>query len=466
MNLSLPALMTVSFGLLLGLPANQERAKGDEPPKAGFAKVCITPPIGTTMYGFGSRDRDHGCVGVHDDLFVRALYVSHRGEEAIIMGFDLLFFGRDDADRFKRAVADRLDVSLRQILLNCSHTHCGPMVGTTWAYADYGHGAAERPYQDELEKKIVEAAELAKGRAVAVTVWTGAGESSLPVSRRKPDGQGGIRWAPYHDGVTCNHLPVALFKDAGSKPVCLLFSISCHPSTIGGFELSADYPGPAMDLLDEHLGSECSLFLQGAGGDTKASVIGQGERWSSGPWEKVAEAGRLVAGEVIQVLKAGLAPVQPAIRSSLVETQWPLQPTPDRAELDTIASDKNQNEIKRLWAKRQIEHLDRGQKLRARMPVLLHGIQLGDGCRLIGLEGEAVAGLGLHILEYYNERGVTFPLGYCDGMQAYLPTSAMIDEGGYEVVSYHEYGQPAPLAKGMETIITNGLRQMRKDGVE
>jgi hypothetical protein len=42
----------------------------------------------------------------------------------------------------------------------------------------------------------------------------------------------------------------------------------------------------------------------------------------------------------------------------------------------------------------------------------------------------------------------------------------MIDEGGYEVLSYHEYGQPAPLAKGMEAIITNGLTQMRKDGVE
>ncbi|MFO7976363.1 MAG: hypothetical protein R6V12_17210, partial [Candidatus Hydrogenedentota bacterium] len=31
---------------------------------AGFARVDITPPVGTTMMGFGARDMDHGCTGV------------------------------------------------------------------------------------------------------------------------------------------------------------------------------------------------------------------------------------------------------------------------------------------------------------------------------------------------------------------------------------------------------------------
>ena len=69
------------------------------------------------------------------------------------------------------------------------------------------------------------------------------------------------------------------------------------------------------------------------------------------------------------------------------------------------------------------------------------------------------------VLEHYADKGVTFPLGYCDGMRAYLPTSAMIDEGGYEVVSYHEYGQPAPFARGMERIITEGMYEMQQHGI-
>jgi hypothetical protein len=433
--------------------------------EAGFAKVRITPPLGAAMYGFGSRDRQQGCEGVHDDLFVRALYLSHDGAEALIMGFDLLFFGREDADRYKTAIANRLDLLPEQILLNASHTHCGPVVGTTWGYAAYGVAADDPGHRDALQRAIVQAALRARERAVQVTVWAGAGRTTLPVSRRKPDGEGGILWAPHPDGVTCDHLPVCLLKGDDGPPVCLLFSVSCHPSTIGGFQISADYPGPAMDMLDERLGAECSLFLQGTGGDAKASVIGRGEKWRSGTWDEVARAGRIVAGEVLRTIEAGLAPVEPGIHCSLIEMQWPLQPAPDRAALDSMASGDAAKEIQSLWAARQIERRERGQTPRTHVPVLLHGIQLGAGLRLIGLEGEAVAGLGLHILAHYQGRGVTFPLGYTDGMQMYLPTSAMIDEGGYEVVSYYEYGQPAPAAKGMEAIMTSALEQMRAEGI-
>ena len=248
--------------------------------------------------------------------------------------------------------------------------------------------------------------------------------------------------------------------------MCLLFSVSCHPSTIGGFEISADYPGPAMDLLDTHLGAACSLFLQGAGGDTKACVIGEGEKWRGGTWEEVAKAGKIVADEVIQVLDAGLTEVKPGIHSALEEMQWQLEPPPSRADLEAMAADQQGKETQRLWAQRQIERLDRGQALRTHAPVLLHGIQLGTGLRLVALEGEAVAGLGLYMLDFYKGRGITFPLSYTDGMAMYLPTSAMIKEGGYEVVSYHEYGQPAQLTEGMEEAIGKGLEKMKSAGVK
>ena len=57
---------------------------------AGFSKVCMTPPPGTRMMGFGSRDRGPGCESVRDDIFVRALYLSHGDEQAVILSFDIL----------------------------------------------------------------------------------------------------------------------------------------------------------------------------------------------------------------------------------------------------------------------------------------------------------------------------------------------------------------------------------------
>ncbi|HVF09887.1 MAG TPA: hypothetical protein VNA16_03745, partial [Abditibacteriaceae bacterium] len=58
-----------------------------------------------------------------------------------------------------------------------------------------------------------------------------------------------------------------------------------------------------------------------------------------------------------------------------------------------------------------------------------------------------------------------FPLGYTDGTQLYLVTSTQIDEGGYEVESYTEYGFPAPLAKGTEAILQQTLAQLREQGI-
>ena len=55
--------------------------------EAGFASVCINPPLGTPVLW----EETGGCEGIHDDIFVRALYLSHDGVDALILGFDVVF---------------------------------------------------------------------------------------------------------------------------------------------------------------------------------------------------------------------------------------------------------------------------------------------------------------------------------------------------------------------------------------
>ena len=433
--------------------------------RAGFARADITPPLGTTMMGFSSRDIAHGCDAVHDPLFVRALYVEHEAEQALIMGFDLCFLGREEADRYKGAIGRRLDLLPRQILLNTSHSHTGPSVGR-WAFADYN--PPDRLYLDELERACVAAACDAHGALREATLWAGTTTSDVPVSRRKIDEHGKAQWGVNPDGVVCDTLPICLLEDRAGEPLCLLFSVSCHPSILAGFEISAEYPGVAMDRLDAHLGTECSLFLQGTGGDAKPSCIGNRERWRSGDHADVAKAGGQAAHEVIAALDAGLTQVAPKLTSASEEMLWPLQPAMDRAGFQAIADSEpsgTSHELRRLWAQRQIERMDRGQALASHAPIAAHGVQLGHGLRIVGIEGEAVAGLGLRILDFYSD-GVTFPLGYTDGAQLYLPTESMLAEGGYEVDSYYEYGFPAPFAPGFEVVLMDTLETLRSRGVE
>ncbi|HOF39145.1 MAG TPA: hypothetical protein PLD73_03660 [Candidatus Hydrogenedentes bacterium] len=434
---------------------------------AGFAREDITPSLGTTMMGFGTRDMEHGCTGVHDPIYTRALYLEHGGEAALIMGYDMCFLGREDADRFKGAVGRVMDLLPRQIFLNTSHNHVGPKAGT-WYSA--GYEAPDRDYLNQLEQATVKAALAARAQARPVNMRAGVTTSELPVNRRRRMPDGSIQNRPNPGGPTYNKLPIVLFEDPSGEVVCLLFSISCHPSMVSGWEISAEYPGAAMDRLDAHFGAPCSLFLQGVGGDAKPLVIGRDtESWIPGTWELMGEAGAIVAGEVLDAVGKGLAPVAPALASASEEMRWALEPAPGREFFEDIAANAPEEgrarDVKFMWARKTLEDLERGLPLPTDVPLLLHGIQLGDQLRIIGIEGEALHGWGYFIEDFYGKKGVTIPLGYTDGQGMYLPLTEQLPEGGYEVISYWEYGYPSSLAPGMEEKVREALAALQNRGI-
>lgn len=425
--------------------------------KAGFARRTINPPLGMEMEGLGQKG---GCQTIHDDIFVYALYVEHEGSPALILSYDLLFFERGQADRLKGAIGRKLDLPFSRILLNTSHSHAGPRI-TRWFYSP----GVDPLYMDRVEAATVEAAAQAAAEARAVTMHAGVAPTAVPVNRRKPDPQGRILWAPYRAGEICEPIPFCVFTDAAGGVVSVMFCVSCHPSMVHSLDISAEYPGAAVRRLNAYFKTTGAMFLQGAGGDAKPRQIAQGEeRWRAGTWEEVEEAGREVAETVIAAVQRGLAPVTPDIRTHVAEMQWALQPLPDRAALEKAAADDTVRHKQRMsWGREMLERLDRYGGLPTHVSIGLHGLQIGRGVRLIGLEGELVADLGNLILREYD-RGITFPLGYVDGCQLYLPSDRLIDEGGYEVHSFWEYHWPAPLAKGVDASLRRALQTMKESG--
>src|SRR5688572_10608255 len=178
--------------------------------KAGFARSIITPPLGTTMLGFGDRDQRGGCGEIHDDLFVRALYLEHEGREVIILAFDLIFFSRAIANRYWGAIGRRFGFAPHQVLMNTSHTHSGPDT-VCWAWRGYT-SAPDPAYLDDLEYSILDTIVCARDTAREATLRAGATHSKLPMSRRKPNANGGVDWAPYPEGKVCDALPLCLIE--------------------------------------------------------------------------------------------------------------------------------------------------------------------------------------------------------------------------------------------------------------
>jgi hypothetical protein len=193
-------------------------------------------------------------------------------------------------------------------------------------------------------------------------------------------------------------------------------------------------------------------------------VIGDGQEWRRGNWADIEDAGCMVAREVMGVIEDGLTPVESGLGAHAVEMRWPLEEPMGRDALKALANRPDTYLLLRLWAERQLARLDRGESLPRSVAITAHGMQLGRGVRMLGLEGELVAGLGLLIRSVYAS-GVTFALGYTDGAQLYLPTEAMLEEGGYEVDSYYEYGFPARLARGLEGVLRSALDEMCAHGI-
>jgi hypothetical protein len=216
------------------------------------------------------------------------------------------------------------------------------------------------------------------------------------------------------------------------------------------------------------IGHPCSLFLQGCGGDSRPSTVNLGDQWHfNATYAEVEAAGAILAKETGAVLDKGLKQSPAKLRSALVETQWPLTPRPDQQRLQADIDNPQTTpaaELKRIWAKRQMRNLMHRGKLADTCPVLIQAIQLGQDVRLVAIEGEPVADHGLHILKFFKD-GVTFPLGYANGEAAYLPSSRMLPEGGYEVHSFWEYGHPSQLDAGMEGILENTLLGFMKLGM-
>jgi hypothetical protein len=87
-------------------------------------------------------------------------------------------------------------------------------------------------------------------------------------------------------------------------------------------------------------------------------------------------------------------------------------------------------------------------------------VSVGQHLKLVTFQGEPVAELADKVRALTDSPLSTFILGYTNGLLGYLPTDAMIQEGGYEVESSHlVYHTPSPFEQGAETLFKEAVEQ-------
>lgn len=433
--------------------------------RAGTARRRITPPTGIPMGGFGFRD--HGADGVRDDLFVRCLWLEEEatGNRLLILALDVHALDDATVTAWKASIERQWGVPPSAVLLSATHSHSGPLMVDRC----YGDAGADQDYLARLHTRVLEAVAEAAQTEADCTLAFGRGEQFLGISRRRPT-ENGIRFSPYPEGYVERDLPVIQVRDARGGTLCILFSAAAHPSLLTDYLFSAEYPGAACRFIEQAAeGRALALFLQGACGEIKVNTNADTRRstWTKGSGATVERAGRLLADAVLQTLADDMAPVQPHLTFALKIAALPLALPDDPAAYYASlcaprAAHPFASDTVRLAARRWAEHhrarLQRGESIPRTLACPVQRIGLAEGVEMIAVAGELTSGLARILRRSLPDPAPIF-LGYANGMLGYLPSEAMLPEGGYEVFDSIFYFPhlPGPLAPGLEAALVAAI---------
>ena len=411
--------------------------------KIGIASIDITPQQPVWLTGYGNRD--HKSEGVYQSLIAGAISIAGETDEVLILTADLIGYDLAYAAATKHRIAESTGLLPHQVILTATHTHCAPFF-----YPMAMPGEVEGTYAEFLLNQLVQVAVSAKNRQVEGTVAFSRGRSEFGVSRRLPDGKGGVLFAPNPDGPMDRDLDTLWFSNASGELIGSLTIFGCHPTSRGGYLIGGDYPGFLCRALSEHTGAP-SFFSTGCAGNIRPWFKGKNEGFNTPSLEELELASQRIATEVMESRQDTVSVSAEELSITSEFHHLPYAELPDDATFRDKAENHTNPFIKH-WASEMLKLSEAGG-LPSSCPQELQVLQFNEEIRAIFLGGEVLAEIGLHIKSALQP-ATTLTIAYSNGLIAYVPSKETYDLGGYEVDGSHFYFlRPAPFAKEIEDLI-------------
>jgi len=434
--------------------------------KAGAARVVITPASSMPMAGYAGRGAKHA-TGKLTDLSAKALVLEDEaGSRAVLITLDLIGVDRGLSQAVCSQLEKKFGLKRRQVAINASHTHTGPVVATNLRPMHYMMlDDANRKRVDDYAANLVRKIVAVTGSAIAdlspADISWGSGAATFAVNRRNnPEAKvPELRTAGALAGPFDHDVPV-LAVHKNKKLAAVVFGYACHCTVLSSYEWSGDYAGFAQLELEKTHDGCVAMFWAGCGGDQNPL-----------PRRKVEFAkayGKRLAAAVEKILttEAQLHNIQGGLTPSYQEIELPLATLPTTAELKQQANSANK------YIQSRAEHLltkvhNKG-KLKPTYSYPVGVWKIGDDVRMVFLGGEVVVDYALRLKQEAagkESSGSTsvWVAGYSNDVMAYIPSRRVLREGGYEgggAMVY--YGLPTIWAPEVENLIINEVkRQLR-----
>lgn len=441
----------VLVGLLAALVADLASAEGW---KAGTARATITPAESMWMAGYGSRD--HPSEGTLHDLWAKALALeSPQGTRVVLVTLDICGIGRDLSNEIRDALATRAGLDRARIVLACSHTHSGPVIGTNLIGMyplDEEQKRRAADYATKFRETVIAVANDAlKALAPAELSW-GTGACDFAVNRRANEQPKAaeLRERLALAGPVDHDVPVLSVRGANRELLAVVFQYACHCTVLPIYRFSGDYAGFAqIELERRHPGAQ-AMFVAGCGADQNPLP--------RGTVEHAERYGRQLAESVDRVLAGGMRSLPGALTTAYKEIDLAFGPIPGRDQWEAEASSKTLAVANR--ARNMLRKLDTKGGIETTYPYPTQAWRFGDELTWVFLGGEVTVDYALRLKRNLGTSR-TWVAGYCNDVMAYIPSLRVLQEGGYEgggAMVY--YGLPGPWSPRVEEDIIEAVRSI------
>ena len=426
--------------------------------RAGVASTIITPKQPMWMSGYAARTKPSEGKIHHLRAKALAMEDSH-GTRFVIVTVDLLGIPRPSRDWLEKKVNRRYKLPPESLLLNASHTHCGPVLeeakDSIYGNTFYGLSPQQiqqsRRYVKSLQRKLLRLIGRAiENLAPARLSYTHA-RAGFAMNRRLPSEQG-YRNHPYPDGPVDHDVPVLRVDTPDGKLQAVVFGYACHSTTLSFTKFCGDYAGFAQLYLEEAHPEVTAMFIAGCGGDQNP--------YPRRTLDLAKQHGRALANGVETALLSQASPVRGPIQSALETVTLDFAQPPSRQQLEQQAQSTNKYE--RWHAGVLLKELEQNGKIRTTYPYLVQVVQFGGDLTMIALAGEVVVDYSLRFKAELPGSNV-WVAGYSNDVFGYLPSLRVLNEGGYEGGGAMLYTDlPGPFAPSVEKRVVDKVHNLVK----
>ena len=423
--------------------------------KVGFGRANITPPMGIDIVGYPIVRKAEG---VLDELEVNAVAIDDGKRKVVLLSLDNIGVGKIFIDEFRCAICDKTGLKKEEVFIHSTHTHTGPALR-----AVDGEQAMQMVYEykDFALSRCVDVATFAIADLKPAKMGYGVSQAkNIAFIRRYRMKDGSVKTNPGVNnpdivepiGKLDESVNVIRFDREGAETI-VLANFGCHPDTVGGNKISADWPAFVRRSFEKAIDNTKCIFFNGMQGDVNHVNVHptQGDfndmfndfDGCSRGYGHARHMGRVVAGSIMQAYDKVNYVEDAEIRCLQRVYDIPAN-VPDPKDMPLarkyhelhLAGRDDEIPYKAMMLTTVVAEAGRMIRLEhgpENFPFLLSALSIGK-IAFFGIPGEPFSGIGRGIKEAEGF-DLIIPCCLVNGYEGYFPMKDSYDEGGYEARS-------------------------------